>query len=90
MQEGDAVTRSLNPDNLSRPEAFCDKVFRKRVAAAVKNRGLCSICQFRDRTFGELHCRGDESRQMGMCQDDGKLPQFRLDDSTLEEFRDAA
>lgn len=31
----------------------------------------------------------EPGRQMGMCQDDGRLPQFRLGDSTLEEFRRA-
>ncbi|MEQ7866560.1 hypothetical protein ABQ137_08010 [Xanthomonas sp. WHRI 8393] len=80
----------LNPTNLSRPEAYYEKLLRKRYAAAVRKRGLCAFCSCRDRTLGIVHCQGNESRQMGMCQDDGRLPQFRLDDETLEEFRHAA
>jgi hypothetical protein len=84
------MTRTLNPLGLSRPEAFYDKVLRKRYSAALRKRGLCAFCACRVETLGISHCRGNESRQMGMCQNDGKLPQFRLDDSTLEEFRNAA
>ncbi|PPU60025.1 hypothetical protein AB8813_09020 [Xanthomonas arboricola pv. corylina] len=81
---------TLNPTNLSRPEAYYEKLLRKRYSAAVRKRGLCAFCSCRDRTLGIVHCQGNESRQMGMCQDDGRLPQFRLDDETLEEFRHAA
>ncbi|WP_226426553.1 hypothetical protein [Xanthomonas sp. MWU16-30325] len=81
---------TLNPTNLSRPEAYYEKLLRKRYSAAVRKRGLCAFCSCRDRTLGIMHCKGNESRQMGMCQDDGRLPQFRLDDKTLEEFRHAA
>lgn len=81
---------TLNPENLSRPEAFYDKLVRKRYAAAVRARGLCAFCSCRAVTLGIAHCRGNESRQMGMCNDDGRLPQFRLDDETLKEFRDVA
>lgn len=81
---------NLNPENLSRPEAYYDKLVRKRYAAAVRARGLCAFCACRAVTLGITHCRGNESRQMGMCNDDGRLPQFRLDDETLKEFRDVA
>ncbi|MBB1060405.1 hypothetical protein [Marilutibacter spongiae] len=81
---------TLNPDNLSRPESFVMARQAKRYRAALRRRGLCAFCTCRVVTFGVVHCRGNESRQRGMCQDDGRLPQFRLDDTTLEEFRDAA
>ncbi|KGK59587.1 hypothetical protein NC00_01310 [Xanthomonas cannabis pv. phaseoli] len=81
---------TLNPTNLSRPEAYYEKLLRKRYAAAVRKRGLCAFCSCRDRTLGIVHCKGKESRQMGMCQDDGRLPQFRLDTETLEIFYNAA
>lgn len=81
---------SLDPLGLSRPEAYYDKLLRKRYAAAVRARGLCTFCACRAVTLGITHCRGNESRQMGMCKDDGRLPQFRLDDETLQEFRDVA
>jgi hypothetical protein len=81
---------TLNPENLSKPEAFADQRMRKRYRAAIAKRGICAACQFRDRTFDVLHCKGYPDRQHGACKGDGKLPVFRLDDSTLEEFRDAA
>lgn len=81
---------TLNPTNLSRPEAFAEQQFRKRYRAAFRKLGACAFCQLRQTTFGIPHCKGNPERQMGMCQDDGRLPQFRLDDSTLEVFRDAA
>lgn len=79
---------TLNPDNLSRPEAFAEARMRKRYRVALRKRGLCAFCTLREVTFGVQHCRKQPERQRGMCQDDGKLPQFRLDDSTLEEFRE--
>lgn len=81
---------TLNPENLSRPEAFAEARFRKRYRVALRKRGLCAFCVLRDVAFGVTHCKGLPGRQMGMCQDDGRLPQFRLDDSTLEEFRRVA
>lgn len=81
---------TLNPENLSRPEASVDARLRARYRAAFRKRGACAFCQFRESTFGIIHCQRQHGRQRGMCQNDGKLPQFRLDDSTLEEFRDAA
>lgn len=81
---------SLNPTNLSRPESFAEERLRKRYRAALRQRGLCAFCACRVVTLGIAHCRGNESRQRGMCQDDGRLPQFRLDDTTLEELRNAA
>jgi len=42
----------------------------------------------RETTLGVAHCRNQPERQMGMCQDDGRLPVFRLDDSTLTQFKD--
>ena len=84
------MTRTLNPDNLSRPEASAEEKLRKRYRAALRRRGLCAFCACREVTLGVPHCRQQHGRQMGMCQDDGKLPVFRLDDSTLQEFRDAA
>lgn len=79
---------TLNPDNLSRPEAFAESRMRKRYRAALRKRGLCAFCCCREVTLGIVHCRQVPDRQMGMCQDDGRLPQFRLDDSTLNEFRE--
>lgn len=84
------MTRTLNPEGLSRPEASAEEKLRKRYRAALRKRGLCAFCACRETTFGVVHCRQMPDRQMGMCQHDGKLPVFRLDDSTLEEFRDAA
>lgn len=81
---------TLNPSNLSRPEAFTEARFRKRYRAAFRKLGACTFCQFRETTLGVVHCRALPGRQKGMCQDDGQLPQFRLDDETLEVFRDAA
>lgn len=81
---------TLNPESLSRPEAFAEARQRKRYRVALRQRGLCAFCSLRESTLGILHCRQMPERQRGMCQDDRKLPQFRLDDSTLEEFRDAA
>lgn len=81
---------TLNPENLSRPEAFAERAFRKRYRVAYRKRGACAFCELREVTLGVTHCKGQPGRQRGMCQDDGKLPQFRLDDSTLEEFRRVA
>lgn len=79
---------TLNPDNLSRPEASVDARLKARYRAALRKRGLCSFCTCREVTLGISHCRQQPDRQRGMCSSDGKLPAFRLDDSTLEEFRD--
>jgi len=84
------MTRTLDPLGLSRPEAYAEARMRKRYRAALRNRGLCAFCTCREVTLGVAHCRGRPDRQMGMCQDDGRLPQFRLDAATLQEFRDAA
>lgn len=84
------MTRSIDPEGLSRPEASVDQRLKKRYRAAVRKRGLCAFCTCREVTFGITHCRQQPDRQRGMCNDDGKLPVFRLDDSTLEELRDAA
>lgn len=84
------MTRSIDPEGLSRPEASVDQRLRKRLKAAIRNRGLCAFCLCREVTLGIAHCRQQPERQRGMCNDDGKLPAFRLDDSTLEELRDAA
>lgn len=84
------MTRTLNPEGLSRPEAYAESQFRKRHRAALRKRGACAFCQFREETFGIVHCKGLPERQRGLCQNDRRLPQFRLDDETLKEFRDAA
>lgn len=81
---------NLNPETLSRPEAYAEERMRKRYRAAIRKRGLCMACQFRQRTLGVWHCRGMEDRQHGMCTSDEKLPVFRLDDAVLGEFQDAA
>ena len=81
---------TMNPENLIRPEASVDQRLRKRYAAAIRNRGLCAFCLLRDASWGEVHCKGFPARQKGACKYDGKQPVFRLDDSTLGEFRDAA
>lgn len=81
---------TLNPENLSRPEASAEQKLKKRYRVAFRKRGACAFCLFRESTFGVIHCQRQESRQRGMCEDDGRLPKFRLDDTTLEEFRDAA
>ena len=84
------MTRTLDPLGLSRPEAYADGTNRRRYRAMVRARGLCAFCAYREQTFGVAHCRERPDRQRGMCQQDGRLPQFRVDDSTLEEIRDAA
>lgn len=80
----------LNPDNLSRPEAFAEARFRKRYRAALRKFGACAFCTMRESTLGIPHCRGNVERRLGICDQDGKLPQFRLDDSALMEIRNAA
>lgn len=84
------MTNPLNPTNLSRPEAFMEERFRKRYRAAVRKLGACEFCLLRETTFGIAHCKGQPERRMGLCNDDGRLPKFRLDDSTLGKLRDAA
>ncbi|MCD9096174.1 hypothetical protein [Luteimonas fraxinea] len=81
---------NLNPENLTRPESAAEQRLKKRYRAAIKKRGICAFCTCRQITFGIAHCRGQLDRQMGMCTTDRKLPAFRLDDTTIEEFRDAA
>lgn len=81
---------TLNPNHLSRPEASVDARLKARYRAAVRRMGLCAFCLLREETFGISHCRQQPGRQRGMCNDDRQLPQFRLDDSTLEALRDAA
>lgn len=81
---------SLNPTNLTRPESAAEQRLKKRYRAAFRKRGACCFCTQREVTFGVTHCKQQPARQMGMCQDDGRLPQFRLDDTTIEQFRDAA
>lgn len=78
---------TLDPNGLSRPEAFADRVFKKRYVAAMKREGLCSFCTLREVSFGVAHCKGQPERQHGLCVQDKKLPQFRLDDTTLERLR---
>jgi len=84
------VRDSLNPTNLTRPESAAEQRLRKRYRSAIRKRGLCAFCTCRQTTFGVAHCRDQPGRQMGMCQDDGRLPAFRLDDTTIEEFCEAA
>lgn len=84
------MTRTLNPVGLSRPEASVDQRLKKRYRAALNRRGLCAFCACREVTLGVVHCSQHPSRQRGMCKDDGKLPAFRLDETTLQEFLDAA
>lgn len=62
----------------------------KRYRAAIQKRGICSACTCREKTFGIWHCRDNPGRAHGMCQQDGRLPQFQFDDEVLKEFRDAA
>ena len=81
---------NLNPLNLTKPEATVDQRLRKRYRAAIRQRGLCAFCTCRETTLGVAHCRQQPERQRGLCQDDGRLPKFCLDDNTIEEFRDAA
>jgi hypothetical protein len=81
---------TLNPDNLSKPEAYAEQRFKKRYRVAIQKRGICCACVFRDRTFDVDHCKGFEDRRDGACKTDGKLPQFAVDATALEVFRDAA
>lgn len=81
---------ALNPDNLSRPEAYAEERFKKRYRVAIRKRGICCACVYRANTLGIDHCKGQESRQHGACKTDGKSPQFSLDDTALGAFRDAA
>ncbi len=84
------MTRTLNPEGLSRPEAFADRAFIKRYKAALRTRSLCEFCVHRTTIWGQVRCKGNEARGGGMCKDDGRQPTFAVDDSTLEEFRNAA
>lgn len=59
----------------------------KRYRAQVRRLGRCSVCQFRELTDGTHHCRRQPDRQGG-CDEDGRLPVFRLDAEVLDELRD--
>lgn len=61
----------------------------KRMQAARRRHGNCCICTHREKTDGVLHCRGNAQRAMGLCEDDGQRPRFKVDDEAVEAFRDA-
>jgi len=65
-----------------------DQLMWKRYRARVFRLGICAVCTFREVTAGVHHCQRQPERQ-GNCKIDGALPAFRLDDSVLEELRDA-
>jgi hypothetical protein len=81
-------------DELTKPERFTERVQAKRqralMAADRRRHGNCCICQFRETTFGIIHCKAQPERQRGFCAVDKKLPQFAFDDSTLEKYRNAS
>ncbi len=68
--------------------SLVDTLMWKRYRARLFRHGLCSACQLREVTAGIYHCQRQPERR-GDCKIDGKLPAFRLDDSVLEELRDA-
>lgn len=88
------MTRSLNPENLSRPEASAERAaakrLMKRMDADRRRLGNCCICIHREVTWDRPHCRNKPERAMGMCEDDKQQPQFQFDDTTLGKYRDAA
>jgi hypothetical protein len=81
---------TLNPENLSRPEAFAEERFRKRYRASLRKHGACAFCVHRDATFGVLHCAGNPERQRGACTIDQRQPKFKTDDEAIRGIRDAA
>lgn len=70
---------------VDRSAAFERRKFAKRVAAAVRNRGLCALCTMREPDAAPAHCRQLPDRGDGMCKVDGKLPAFRVDTVVLDE-----
>ena len=84
------MTRTLNPEGLSRPEAFTEERFRKRYRAVLRKHGACAFCKFRETTFGIPHCQGNVDRRQGICEHDGKLPKFETAPAAVKEIRDAA
>ena len=81
---------NLNPENMKHPESAADRRLKKRYRAAIHKRGLCARSTCRRSTFGVAHCRDEPGGQMRMCQDDGRLPALRPDDTTIEEFCEAS
>lgn len=61
----------------------------KRMEAARNRHGACCLCRHRETTEAGMHCRGNPRRAMGMCEDDGQRPRFRVDETALEAFKDA-
>jgi len=88
------MTRSINPEGLSRPEASAERAaakrLMKRMDADRRKLGNCCICIHREVTWDRPHCRSRPERAMGMCKEDGQQPQFQFDDATLGRYRDAA
>lgn len=76
------------------PEMAAERAHARRVKKRMDvkrgRHGNCCICKHRDVTFGVFHCRGNEGRFHGACEDDVKQPRFEFDDTTLGEFQDAA
>lgn len=83
----------MSMEDLTRPERAAQIRQAKRYKAAIEKRGTCCACKHRARDFsawGRSVCRLDHGRQYPTCQRDGREPKFELDDTTLEEFRDAS
>lgn len=60
----------------------------KRYNLRLRRYGPCSVCQFREKAeAGFYHCRKWPDRQGGMCETDGKLPVFRLDDEVMQDLQ---
>lgn len=83
----------MNADDFTRPERAAQIRQAKRYRKAIEKRGLCTACKHRSlgETFwGRSICRIGQQRMHPQCERDGKGLRFEFDDTTLEQFADAA
>jgi hypothetical protein len=77
----------------SDPERAAETKWRKRYEAAIRKKGLCTVCKFRDKEaiFGRSFCAfGGESRQYEVCKNEARGPHFEADAEAVEQFKRAA
>lgn len=85
MTDADTYTNPERATEISRARRM-----KKRIDADRRKFGNCCICIHREVTFDRPHCRNKPDRQRSQCQLDALEPKFRLDDTSLEKYRDAA
>lgn len=81
-------------DKYTNPERALETMWRKRYEAAIRKKGLCTVCKFRakdDTNWGRSHCAfGGESRQYEVCKNETRGPHFEADAEAVEQFKRAA